>query len=383
MQKATRAQLKEHNLRLVLKTVYQEKEISRADIARATRLTRTTVSDIVGELMHEGLLEETGYGTSVGGKPPILLNLVDDARQLVCVDLSGDDIQGALVNLRGKISERVILPLECVNEHLELNCVFDLIDNLVSFAAAPLVGIGIGSPGLIDSANGIIHQAVNLGWKDLPLKQLLSQHYDLPIYIANDSQIAALAEYTFGDLRRANNLVVIKVGRGISSGIVLNGQIYSGDGFSAGEIGHLMVVEDGLQCTCGNYGCLETVSSTRAILSQISQMEGHSHLSSLNKVLQAYQLGDEAVQEVVNRTGSYLGVAIANLISILNIHNIVISGSVTGFGDVLLRAVRAEVEKRVLSKMAAETRISYSSLGADNVILGASALVLSEEFGIP
>lgn len=383
MQKATRAQLKEHNLRLVLKTVYQEKEISRADIARATRLTRTTVSDIVGELMHEGLLEETGYGTSVGGKPPILLDLVDDARQLVCVDLSGDDIQGALVNLRGKISERVVLPLECVNGHLELNCVFDLIDNLVSFAAAPLVGIGIGSPGLIDSANGIIHQAVNLGWKDLPLKQLLSQHYDLPIYIANDSQIAALAEYTYGDLRRANNLVVIKVGRGISSGIVLNGQIYSGDGFSAGEIGHLMVVEDGLQCTCGNYGCLETVSSTRAILSQISQVEGHSDLSSLNEVLGAYQLGDEAVQEVVNRTGSYLGVAIANLISILNIHNIVISGTVTGFGDALLRAARAEVEKRVLSKMAAETRISYSSLGADNVILGASALVLSEEFGIP
>jgi N-acetylglucosamine repressor len=383
MQKATRAQLKEHNLRLVLKTVYHEKEISRADIARATRLTRTTVSDIVGELMDEGLLEETGYGTSVGGKPPILLNLVEDARQLVCVDLSGDDIQGALVNLRGKISERVNLPLECVNGHLELNCVFDLIDNLVGCAAAPLVGIGIGSPGLIDSANGIIHQAVNLGWKDLPLKQLLSQHYDLPIYIANDSQIAALAEYTFGDLRRANNLVVIKVGRGISSGIVLNGQIYSGDGFSAGEIGHLMVVEDGLRCTCGNYGCLETVSSTRAILSQVSQMDGHSDFSSLDKVFQAYRSGDRLIQEVVNRAGGYLGVAIANLISILNIHNIVISGNVVGFGDPLLGAARAEVEKRVLSKMARETRISYSSLGANNVILGASALLLSEEFGIP
>jgi predicted NBD/HSP70 family sugar kinase len=246
-----------------------------------------------------------------------------------------------------------------------------------------LVGIGIGSPGLIDSANGIVHQAVNLGWKDLPLKQLLSERYELPIYIANDSQIAALAEYTFGDLRQTTNLVVIKVGRGISSGIVLNGQIYSGDGYSAGEIGHLMVVEDGLQCTCGNYGCLETVSSTRAILSQLSRIDGHSDFSSLDKVLGAYQSGDVLVQQVVNRAGCYLGVAIANLISILNIHNILISGNLVGFGDALLEPARAEVEKRILAKMARETKISYSSLGTDNVILGASALVLSKEFGIP
>jgi hypothetical protein len=162
MQKATRQQIKEHNKRLVLRTAYSQSNISRADIARTTRLTRTTVSDIVGELMDEGLLEEVGIGSSIGGKPPILLSVVDDARQLICLDLSDDFLQGALVNLRGKIARRVNMPASCQEEQATLNCIFQLIDELVAAADAPLVGIGIGSPGLIDSQNGIVREAVNL-----------------------------------------------------------------------------------------------------------------------------------------------------------------------------------------------------------------------------
>ena len=381
MQKATRQQIKEHNKLLVLRTAYSQSNISRADIARTTRLTRTTVSDIVGELMDEGLLEEVGIGSSIGGKPPILLSVVDDARQLICLDLSDDFLQGALVNLRGKIARRVNMPASCQEEQATLNCIFQLIDELIAAAAAPLVGIGIGSPGLIDSQNGIVREAVNLGWKHVPLKQLLSERYGMPIYVSNDSHVAALAEFTFGALRGTPNLVVIKVGRGIGSGIVINGQIFYGDGFSAGEIGHLTVVEDGELCRCGKYGCLETVSSTRAILERV-QRENGLGIVSLDTLSRSFELGNKRVADAVGAAGHYLGSVIAELITILNVNNIILSGYFTGFGDSFLELVHAEVNNRVLSKMVDETRLSYSTLGTDSVILGASALVLSKEFGL-
>lgn len=383
MQKATRQQIKEHNKRLVLKTIYHQADISRADIARSTRLTRTTVSDIVGELMGEGLLQESGMGVSLGGKPPILLNLVDGARQLVSIDLSDDEFRGALVNLRGEILERAQVNADCQDDQSSLECVYRLLDQLVGKASAPLLGIGIGSPGLIDSRNGIVRKAVNLGWKDLPLQALLADRYDLPIYIANDSHIAALAEHTFGRRRNQPNLVVIKAGPGIGSGIVLGGQIFYGDGFSSGEIGHLSVVEDGMQCRCGNVGCLETVASTRAIINRVKENVGQQEGSSLRSILSAYENGNRAVEEIILDAAHYLGISLANLIGILNVQNIIISGYLVEFGDRVLSVIRECVEQRVLSTLAKETTIEFSELGSDNVILGASALVLSEEFGLP
>ncbi len=383
MQKATRQQIKEHNKRLVLKTIYHQADISRADIARSTRLTRTTVSDIVGELMGEGLLQESGMGVSLGGKPPILLNLVDGARQLVSIDLSDDEFRGALVNLRGEILERAQVNADCQDDQSSLECVYRLLDQLVGKASAPLLGIGIGSPGLIDSRNGIVRKAVNLGWKDLPLQALLADRYDLPIYIANDSHIAALAEHTFGRRRNQPNLVVIKAGPGIGSGIVLGGQIFYGDGFSSGEIGHLSVVEDGMQCRCGNVGCLETVASTRAIINRVKENVGQQEGSSLRSILAAYENGNRAVEEIILDAAHYLGISLANLIGILNVQNIVISGYLVEFGDRVLYVIHECVEQRVLSTLAKETTIEFSELGSDNVILGASALVLSEEFGLP
>lgn len=383
MQKATRQQIKEHNKRLVLKTIYHQADISRADIARATRLTRTTVSDIVGDLMADGLLQESGVGVSEGGKPPILLNLVGDARELVSIDLSGDEFRGALVNLRGEIIQRAQVNADCQDDQSSLECVYSLLDQLVGYANAPLLGIGIGSPGLIDSSRGIIRRAVNLGWKDLQLQQLLAVRYGAPIYIANDSHIAALAEHVFGKMRYQSNLVVIKAGPGIGSGIVLDGQIFYGDSFSSGEIGHLSVVEDGIQCRCGNFGCLETVASTRAIINRVRESVGQQDGNSMGSILEAYNNGNQAVREIILEAGHYLGISVANLAGILNVQNIVISGYLVEFGDGVLSEIRECVDQRLLSALARETKVEFSELGSDNVILGASALVLAEEFGLP
>jgi len=383
-----------HNTHLVLKTIYDGLEISRADIARETGLTRPTVSDVVSDLLDTGLVEEVGYGPSTGGKPPILLSVADDSRHLVGIDLASGEFRGAVVNLRGEIRHRVVRPLDGQEGQAALELAYDLIDNLVEGADVPLLGIGIGTPGLMDTVNGVVRWAVNLGWRDLSLRKLLEDRYDLPVYVANDCHAAALAEHTFGDNRDADNLVVIKVEHGIGSGILINGRLFYGDTFGAGEIGHVSVVENGEACRCGNVGCLETVASARAIVNQARAIAGEDTASELSQfsdrtdeitidmVGEAFDAGDAAVEKIVRDAGRYLGQAAANLIGVLSTRRILIAGSMACFGDTFLDTIRDEMAQRSLGMVARETDVGLSTMGPDIVILGASALVLNYELGL-
>jgi N-acetylglucosamine repressor len=395
MKKATRQQTKEHNSNLVLKTIYNQEVISRAEIARITSLTRTTVSDLVSDLLTQGLVSEGGFGSSIGGKPPINVKLAEDARQMVCVDLGNDEFRGAVVNLRGKVLRRHAISSHKLVGEAAVQVIYQLVDALVGMASAPLLGIGIGTPGLVDTRQGVVRQAVNRGWVNLQLKSLLSERYHLPIHLANDSHVAALAEFTYRDGRDVPNLVVIKLGEGIGSGIVLDGEIYYGDGFSAGEIGHLSVEKNGPRCTCGNYGCLESVASTQAILkkarsymaenpaSKLAHMAPSGQELTMDHIQQALLAGDPGVCALAREIGAYLGVAIANLIGILNIHKVILSGHAVYSSELIWNAALKEIQTRVLPAMAAETEVSFSRLGEDNVLLGASALLLLQELGLP
>ncbi len=393
--KATYKQARALNSRLVLKTIYDTGPLSRADLARATHLTRPTVSDVVAELIGRGLVQEIGYGPSAGGKPPILLNIVDDARHLIGIDLASGEFRGAVVNLRGEIRHRVSLPLRDQDGAAALELVYKLIDALRTATDRPLLGIGIGTPGLMDTLNGVVRWAVNLGWRDLALRDLLQERYGLPVYVANDCHAAALAEYTFGENQDARNLVVIKIEHGIGAGIVLNGQLFYGDTFGAGEIGHVAVVEDSdVLCRCGNRGCLETVASAQAIIrqaraiarnepaSQLYQFADRPDEITIETVCQAFHAGDEPVRQMVHRVACYLGIAVANLIGVLSTRRVVIAGSVTCLGQGWLDLIRQRALGSSLALVADETEIRVSSIGPDIVILGASALVLTNELGL-
>jgi len=223
MKKATRQQSKDHNTRLVLKTIYDVGEISRADVARATHLTRPTVSSIVADLMAQQFVFETGQGPSAGGKRPTLLSVAPDNHHLMAADLGSQAFRGAILNLRGDIRQQLILPVEASNGEAALQLVYELLEVLTAVSPTPLLGIGIGTPGLVDASAGVIRHAVNLDWHDLPLAGLLAARYGAPIHLANDSHMAALAEYIFGAARDSQNLIVIKIGRGVGAGIVLHG----------------------------------------------------------------------------------------------------------------------------------------------------------------
>lgn len=390
MQKATRQQTKKHNVSLVMRTIYNNGGISRADIARTTGLTRPTVSRIVAELIDERYVVETGQGPSAGGKRPTLLDVDQENHQLLAIDLGSSEFRGAMVNLRGKILERLTFPTDGQKGNAALELVGDLLRALTKVATAPILGIGIGTPGLTNPDDGVIREAVNLGWFKLHLADLLSQEFDQPIYVANDSHMAALGEYSFGTNWETGNLLVLKIGQGIGSGIILDGRPYYGDGYGAGEIGHVVVEENGQECSCGNVGCLETTTSTRAIIRSAREQAKRYPDSILARasdltwdtLVSALNAGDPAACHVVHQAGRYLGVAIANLVATLNIHRIVIAGRVYQLGDGFINSALEEARCRTLPSMVADTQVRYTDLGNDIVILGCSAMVLKQELGV-
>lgn len=394
MKKSTQEETKIHNSRLVLSTIYNHGEISRVDISRLTELTRTTVSDVVNKFITEGLVAETGISPSRGGKRAILLSLIKDSRHLIGIDLAGSEFRGAVVNLRGEVVHRVHSPILERDGQAALALVYELIEKLLALTDRPILGIGIGTPGLMDPQKGVVRTAVNLDWFDLPLGDLLRERFHMPIYIANDSQVAALAVYIFDNPDKATNLALIKAGRGIGAGIVLNGRLFYGDNSGAGEIGHVQIVENGERCRCGNFGCLETAVSTQALVKRAKSIAGIDRHSVLNRlvsrpdeittetVLQAFEAGDPAIQALIDETGCNLGIAVSHLVGGLNINQIVIAGSLARFGVRLTSAMQAKVFQRSLPALAKDTKIVISSLGKDVVILGAASLLLSHEFGL-
>lgn len=395
MQKAIPRRARVRNTQLVLKTIYAKEPISRAEVARVTNLTPPTVSDVVATLIASGLVDEVGYAPSTSGRRAILLKVLDDSRQLVGLDLSREDFRGALANLRGQITHRVDLPLQGRDGDAALALVYDLVDDLVKSASSPLLGIGIGAPGLVDASEGVLQQSVNLNWRYIPFRNLLQKRYDLPVYMANDSQVGALAVYTFGD-RRENGLplVVINASWGVGAGIIIDGQLLHGSPVGAGEIGHTTVVPNGELCACGNHGCLETIASSRSIIRRVKTLAENNPHSSFNElvsdldqidmetVFQALEAGNEDVRQVIFEAGQALGIAAANLVGVLGSCQILIRGSVAHFGQLLLEPMRDEMDRRTLPALARVSELGIADVGPDIVIQGATALILHNELGV-
>ena len=394
--KATQQQTKAHNDSLVLSTIYNEAQaISRAAVARRTSLSRTSVGEAVAELLARGLVEEVGLGHPRLGKPPILLQVKRDARHLIGLDLSGEDFRGAVVNLRGEVRHALQLPRDGRSGAQAVELVYELVDCLAAKAEAPLLGLGVGAPGLIDLRRGSpVHWAVNLDWLDLPLRDLLEARYGVPVHVLNDCKAAAMGEYFFGARHATRNLVVIKSEVGLGAGVVLEGRVVHGDHFGAGEIGHLVLTNSDRECRCGSTGCLETIASATAILrsvreaaladptSRLHGMAARELPMELSAVLDAYVAQDPAARRVVDDAGRALGLAIATVVATLDVQDIVIAGLVTRLGEPLLEIVREEVMARSLTAVARNTNIAYSVIGADMTALGAAAVLLFQELGL-
>ena len=385
VKKATHQQTKQHNRDLILKTLFENPQISRAEIARTTKLTRATVSDMVADLIDERLVTEVGYGSSIGGRLPVLLSLNADSRYLIGLNLAQDKFIGAIVNLRGEIKETCEAPVGSNNGEQALQTVYQILDQLVATEWKPIVGIGIGTPGLVNARDGIVVNAVNLDWKNLPLARLLEARYHLPVSVLNDSQAMAIGEFVYsGEYKSDDNLIVVNVGYGIGAGILINGRIFQGDGGGAGEIGHVAVQDNGVACRCGKYGCLETVASARAVVqqAQILSETTDPQINSFESLETAFLAGDPLAQRVVTEAGRYLGFSIASLVGTLNIKSIVLTGDMTCFGEPWLGSVRESMSQAALPRMVQNTQLQIGKLDFRGCILGASASMLLNGYSL-
>jgi glucokinase len=256
------------------------------------------------------------------------------------------------------------------------------------------VGIGLGSPGPLDRRTGTVIDTPNLGWRNFPLRDLISNAVGLEAELDNDANAATLGEWWQGAGQGVSTLVGVTLGTGIGGGIVLDGKVFHGISDVAGEVGHMTIDSTGRRCKCGNYGCLEAYASGPAIAARAveglqsgepsllpSMVRGELARITAETVYEAIVAGDDYAKEVMRDTAKFLGTGIANLINILNPGMVVISGGVTRAGDRLLEPLKAEVRRRAFSHASENCQIVTSSLGSMVGVIGAACMFRQERFG--
>ena len=370
-----------HNRSMVLQHLFHAGPRSRADLARATGLTRVTISDLIGSLLDEGLVDELGARAAEGrpGKPATLIGLRTDAFQIVAVDLADDQLMhGAVLDLSGTVLERRSGAVEGRTGAPAVDALLALCRELVAAATQPVLGVGVGSPGVIDPT-GTVLQAPNRGWYDLPLAGHLAAALGLPVHVGNDANTAALGEFTFGGAS-GGGLMVLTVGGGVGAGIVLDGVLVQGHEHAAGEIGHVTAVDerdaldggdvDGaplgrpLPCACGRRGCLETVLSVPALRRRIEGLDAGATGTALAAV------------------GRRLGIVLAPVVSALNLSEVVLSGPRELLDGPLREAALATLRERTMPVVSSSLQLRMTSLGEDGALSGAAVLVLSGQLGV-
>jgi predicted NBD/HSP70 family sugar kinase len=354
-----------HNRALVLQSLYRAAGMSRADLAREVGLTRVTISDLVADLIAQNLVVELGIRNDARpGKPATLIDINRTGFSIVGIDLSYDSIfRGALMDLDGTVLHREQMDVSGISGQAAVEAVTELLDRLIQRATAPVLGVGVGSPGVV-SADGTVLSAPNLGWTDVPLQATLRAHCALPVQVANDANVAALAERTFagGDA----DMILVRVGRGVGAGVVVAGQLVQGARSAAGEIGHVVVGTDGgAQCACGKEGCLETWLAIPRLQARLDDAAG-----------------DDARAAVLAAGGERLGIALAPVVGALNLGEVVLSGPLDLLDGTLLASTAETLRNRTMADFHGDLTLRMTTLGRDIVVLGAAVTVLTGQLGV-
>lgn len=373
--RALPSQARAHNRAAVLQHLFHHGPCSRAELARTTGLTRVTASALVEELVTEGLATELGTENPTGrvGKRAILVGLAEDQWQIVALDLTNDGLlSGAVLTLSGNIVQRRTEARRLPPGDDGVEVLTEFARTLVSLADQKVLGIGISSPGVI-TPDGLVEQAPNLGWFDLPLAGRLSSACGLPVLVANDANCAALAEYSFGG-STGGNLLRLHIGVGLGSGLVLDGALLQGAGNAAGEIGHVTAVDDRdteqtllgppKPCACGRRGCLETILSAPALREDLQGLDAPARAEHLRAV------------------GRRLGTVLAPVVSTLDLTELIVSGQDHLVAGELLESASSTIRERTLPRSTRSFVMRMSTLGEDGALRGAAVLVLSGRLGI-
>ncbi|TDF97214.1 ROK family transcriptional regulator [Paenibacillus piri] len=387
MKTISKNDMKESNRMSILKTV-RKGVCSRAEISAALGLSKPAVSALVDELIREGLVYETGRGdsTEAGGKRPILLDFQADAALIVAVSFNNKRYEVALTNLVGKVMfyvKKKIIIAEDYRQTLDL--IVQDIRQLIQEAGEqgfkqPVISCGIAIRGLVDTKNGIMRYSAAIPWTDAPIGDYMKECLGIPIFIENDARAGTYAELLHSNGEYKDALVCVSVGLGIGTGVVIHNEVYRGAFDGAVNFAHSTIAHDGPLCSCGNRGCWDALASITALGEELTRRDSKYASLDFEAILGLYHDGDPVVADVLlNHTGYWLGVGIANILNVFNPEQLIIQGEITNAGQELERKIIEIVQKRALSAVSKGVKIGFSQ-DSDKLQVRGAAAVISKHF---
>lgn len=377
----TLAWLRDRNRRRVMELLRMHGQISQAELARGTGLSRTTVSTLVAELKEAGLVSDvdTRSAHAHGGRPGVRLVLRNPSHVVVGIDFGHSHVAIAVADLGHNVLAERRYELDVNREAARaLDVAAGMFNEVLSEVAAErssVVGVGMGIPGPVDRATGSAGSSTILpGWVGLRIAVEMEQRLGMPVQIENDANLGALAELTWGAGRDCSNFAYIKAATGIGAGIVINGRLLRGATGTAGEIGHTTLDERGPLCYCGNRGCLETVASGPAIVQLVGKVNGES--LTLSEIVELASGADLRCRRALADAGREIGVAVAGLCNLINPERVIVGGLMSRAGDVLLRPLRESIRRHAVQAAAETVDVRAAVFVERAELLGSVALAL-------
>jgi len=393
--------VKAQNRRAVLLMLRQHEPVSRTRLAQLTGLSTTTITNLIAELLEQGLVTTDGDSISTQprgvGRPQTALRLVPNARHAVGIHIGVGRIRVALADLHANLSPTLDLahPLERPPQEILVETAALVRQAITRSGVNPqtVVGVGIGASGLVNPHTGVNVLAPNLGWRDLPLRDWFTDWLGLPVCVDNNARAMALGEAMFGAGREVRTLAFVYARIGVGAGIVVDGRLYRGSAAGAGEIGHTTIIpHDGPPCRCGNSGCLETLVSEPAIIRLAEELATQNPAGLLadqlqngvgtpiERVFAAARAGDAATNAMLSERAHYLGLALANLVNVLNPDLIVLGGIYAQGADLLVPTIEATIRQRAFAGLGEQVRVQTARFGPYAGVVGAAALALNAFF---
>ena len=371
------------NRRLILRLLREEGPVSRSDLASRTGLSNGAVTRIVGELIDEGLLVEQSVGVSTGGRRPVLLDLDASARVVAGLKLMDDAILAVLVDLKGSVVADLRFALRSHRTNKVLDRAAGAVETLLRSAGVSrerLAGIGLCMPGAVDWRSGICRLSPFLGWRDVHVADLLRERVGVPVSVDNDVNALAATESLFGRGRRVRDFAVITVGRGVGAGFVHNGVVYRGYSGGAGEFGHQVSGLGGPRCECGKDGCLEAYIGDHGLLQRVHELGGRYTGLDLDAFLELARVGDRVAARLYADVVGRLGVAIANLINLLNPQLVILGGEASLVSERLLSDLGRPIDAHVFGGLAGSFALEIDDWRSDRIAWARGAASLAMEY---
>ena len=388
------------NTAVILDCLRLNSPLSRAETSSKTGLNRSTVSSIVNQLVQEGLVREIEFQKDKLGRPGMLLELSPDGACAIGAEIGVGFVSIMLADFGAKPiwRKRVAVDPE-IEQPAFIKRAGDLIQEALARAkrqgSRPL-GIGVGVSGLVDVQQGELVFAPNLKWSHVPLRQMLMERFDVPVFVENDANAAALGEYYFGVARGVENFIYLSADVGLGGGIVLGGKLFRGNGGYAGEVGHMAFDPNGDLCGCGRRGCWELLVSPRVVVrniqatlqngadSLIRQLaDGDLDNITFDQVIEAAQANDQVALCALQDVARWLGIGIANLVNTLNPELVVLGGELARASKALTPVIETTVRENALEQPRKALKIAVSAYGSEACVVGAAAIVLDEILRYP